>query len=349
MAPETSTSALAAAPVTPPPPQDLDADTTTVAHTSSRFRSFWGWTGSGGPQDSSETAVGSVKTETSVVTTADGVSTTTTVTHVELLDVQQVTTKAPSHRPSLGAAPLSATYKSDWPSVAHKAVFAELQAKIAAEAPGDNQAPWNEEDTLNRVLVARNLQVPEAFLMWQGIVAWRKEYQPQVLSEEEAAPYLAQGVVSMCGPDKHGRPCLYALSRKHLIDLENHDMNLRTIVNMMDKAVVESKANADGFIAVIIDQEDVGRKNMDTHLFIGKPGLVQVLQTYYPETLGSCFILHSSWIFRLMWAIISPFLDEKTRSKVHVLAKTEEILQHFDMEALPAELQAKLTASAKKK
>jgi hypothetical protein len=201
---------------------------------------------------------------------------------------------------------------------------------------------------LNRVLVARNLSVPEAFKMWTNIVAWRKEYTPAALTAEEAAPYLAKGVVSMCGPDKNGRPCIFAASKNHLIDAENHDANLRTIVNMLEKATVESTEKADGFIAVIIDMDDAGRKNMDTHLFIGKPGLVQVLQEYYPERLGSCYIMHTSWIFRVMWAIISPFLDEKTRKKVHVLYKTEEILDHFDMATLPAELQTKLAAHAKK-
>lgn len=246
------------------------------------------------------------------------------------------------------AHPLSASFASALPSISHRVVFAEMQAKIVELAPEDNVSPYNEEDMLNRVLVARNLHVAEAFRMWQNIVAWRKQYQPEVLSEEDAATYLKHGVISTCGPDVNGRPCIYALNRNHLIDAENHDMNLRTIVNLLEKTTVESSKIADGFIAVIIDQEGVGRKNMDTNLFIGKPGLVQVLQEYYPERLGSCYIIHTSWIFRLMWAIISPFLDEKTRKKVHVLPHTEDLLQHFTLDKLPAELQAKLNAAAAK-
>lgn len=244
--------------------------------------------------------------------------------------------------------PLSATFATGLPSISHPTVFAEIQAKIVELAPEDYVSPYNEEDMLNRVLVARNLHVVEAFRMWQNIVAWRKQYQPDVLSEEEAAPYLKQGVISTCGPDVNGRPCIYALNRNHNIDAEHHDRNLRTIVNLLEKTTAESSKIADGFIAVIIDQEGVGRKNMDTNLFIGKPGLVQVLQEYYPERLGSCYIIHTSWIFRLMWAIISPFLDEKTRKKVHVLPRTEDLVQHFTLDKLPAELQAKINAAAAK-
>jgi hypothetical protein len=126
-------------------------------------------------------------------------------------------------------------------------------------------------------------------------VAWRKEYQPDVLSEEEAAPYLAQGVIFRCGPDKHGHPCIYAASKNHLIDAEHHDRNLRTIVHMLDATKRDATEKGNGFIAVIIDQDQCGRKNMDTHLFIGRPGLVHILQVH-ARGLLACGV-----VFRLAW------------------------------------------------
>lgn len=53
------------------------------------------------------------------------------------------------------------------PSEAHKEVFAALRAKVEKEAAEDNVAPFNSQDYLNRVLVARNLDVDAAFKMWQ--------------------------------------------------------------------------------------------------------------------------------------------------------------------------------------
>lgn len=109
-------------------------------------------------------------------------------------------------------------------------------------------------------------------------MAWRKEYKPDVLSDEEAARYLSQNVISRCGSDKYGHPCIYACSKNHFIDAEHHERNLRTIVHMLDSAKREATEKGNGFIAVIIDQDQCGRKNMDTHLFIGRPGLVHILQ-----------------------------------------------------------------------
>lgn len=228
------------------------------------------------------------------------------------------------------------------PSEDNKDIFDALKARIATEQAEDNVGPFNDEHLLNNVLVARNLDVDAAFKMWQGIVEWRKEYQPEKVDPVDAEAYLSLGVIHHCGPDKHGRPVIYAQSKHHAIDAEHHERNLRTIVNLLEKAKQESVRTADGYIVVIIDQEDVGRKNMDTHLFIGKPGLVHILQDFFPETLGVCILLHTGLIFRLMWAIISPFLDEKTRNKVKVLTRTEDLLDFVDPAHLPPQLQAKV-------
>lgn len=52
-----------------------------------------------------------------------------------------------------------------------------------------------------------------------------------------------------------------------------------------------------------------------------RPNTLARSQDFYPETLAAAYIMHTSWLFRAVWAIVSPFLDEKTRSKVKVLAK----------------------------
>ncbi len=62
-----------------------------------------------------------------------------------------------------------------------------------------------------------------------------------------------------------------------------------------------------------------GRLDLSHHPFLH--ALTTCQQDFYPETLAAAYIMHTSWLFRAVWAIISPFLDEKTRSKVKVLSK----------------------------
>lgn len=55
---------------------------------------------------------------------------------------------------------------------------------------------------------------------------------------------------------------------------------------------------------------DMARKNVDIALITSQPGLLQILQCYYPETLRMAVVIHPTWIFKMMWAIVSPFMVE---------------------------------------
>lgn len=59
--------------------------------------------------------------------------------------------------------------------------------------------------------------------------------------------------------------------------------------------------------------------------FAHSPRRHTVLQAFFPETLGHCFLINAPWIFHPLWAIVKPWLDSHTRSKFHVLgeAKTD--------------------------
>ena len=48
---------------------------------------------------------------------------------------------------------------------------------------------------------------------------------------------------------------MYVAGRNHLIDPENHERNLRTIVQSLEEVVTESGKTSDGYMALIIDQE----------------------------------------------------------------------------------------------
>lgn len=49
---------------------------------------------------------------------------------------------------------------------------------------------------------------------------------------------------------------------------------------------------------------------------LGKTGLAKLMQDYYPERLYKIYILHTDWLFKMMYNIISVFLSKKTKEKV---------------------------------
>ncbi len=61
------------------------------------------------------------------------------------------------------------------------------------------------------------------------------------------------------------------------------------------------------------------------------------LQSYYPEVLGCSYVINTSAIFRGVWIIIKPFLDEKTVAKVVIKGEDykEDLLKQVDESNLP--------------
>ena len=53
-----------------------------------------------------------------------------------------------------------------------------------------------------------------------------------------------------------------------------------------------------------------------------------VVQDYYPETLGTCFIVNAPMAFVALYAIIKGFLDERTRAKIRIIGSNyQPVLQ----------------------
>ena len=44
--------------------------------------------------------------------------------------------------------------------------------------------------------------------------------------------------------------------------------------------------------------------------------LISMMQDYYAERMYKVYIMHVNWIFKMVHALVKPFLSEKTISKV---------------------------------
>jgi hypothetical protein len=87
----------------------------------------------------------------------------------------------------------------------------------------------------------------------------------------------------------------------------------------------------------IIDVEGVGMG-----LFGGKvKEFVKIAtdlgQNYYPEMLGTMFIINSGFFFNAIWTMVKGFLDEKTRKKINIESSgyTKKLLELVEPYNLP--------------
>ena len=61
-------------------------------------------------------------------------------------------------------------------------------------------------------------------------------------------------------------------------------------------------------------------------------------QSYYPESLGQLIVVNNSKLIQTMWALVSGFIDDKTRKKVLLCNNDdykEKLLEIIDIDSLP--------------
>lgn len=59
--------------------------------------------------------------------------------------------------------------------------------------------------------------------------------------------------------------------------------------------------------------------------------VLHILQDHYFERLGSAVVFNPPRVFALFWAMVHPFLDARTASKVHFLSSAKDPLRARDV------------------
>ncbi|KAL0446716.1 UNVERIFIED_CONTAM: hypothetical protein Slati_1799500 [Sesamum latifolium] len=87
----------------------------------------------------------------------------------------------------------------------------------------------------------------------------------------------------------------------------------------------------------VLDLQQLSYKNIDPR------GLItgfQFLQSYYPERLAKCYLLHMPGFFVRVWRFVSRFLEKATLEKIVIVTseeETREFMREVGEDALPEE------------
>lgn len=188
-----------------------------------------------------------------------------------------------------------------------------------------------DENYLIRFLRARKLKLDKALDMFKKYLIFRQENSyienienTTIPEEADILTYLPQGYHKT---DKFDRPIYYELLGRLNLDkllqittLDNlfkHRIKVleNMISNILPAASLSAKRNIHQYFS-IIDLKGFSSKFLSKKFYEYIKSTLTATQNYYPEILGQMYIVNSNLVFKGAWAIIKPFLDEKTKSKI---------------------------------
>ncbi|KAJ7563311.1 hypothetical protein O6H91_03G105400 [Diphasiastrum complanatum] len=216
-----------------------------------------------------------------------------------------------------------------------------------------------DDQTLLRFLRARQLDLKKAATMYGEYVQWRRETKIDSILQTFKYPELDQ--VLQAWPqmwhktDKLGRPInIQILSRMKVKEVFHATTEERMLMRALwvweelheIKLPACSKAAGHyiGRATVILDLKDVSVTTFTNgHARRVLLKMAQLFSRYYPEYLGRLIIINAPASFKVLWELLSPFIDQRTQNKIgiHKGNGLEDLLRTVNEDDLPAFLGGK--------
>ncbi|CAF1404286.1 unnamed protein product [Adineta ricciae] len=200
----------------------------------------------------------------------------------------------------------------------------------------------NPDVILLRFLRARKWDIHAALEQFIQTIQWRIEVNIEDIllygeNHIEFEEILSGKTFFICS-DKFGRPINYVSVKDHIKgQFPSESTEKLTILSMETGRKLLKYPNES--VTVIFDMDGFAMKNMDYHHV---KFLINLLQNYYPESLGLGLVLNAPWIFNSCWYLIKSWLDPVVQQKIHFIKNLQDLNQFIDRNSLPKRLNGDL-------
>ena len=204
---------------------------------------------------------------------------------------------------------------------------------------------------LARFLRARKYDVSKSVKMFVDYVNWRVEDKVDHIVANFECPEAAE--LKKIYPrfyhktDKKGRPVyierLGNLDIKKLMAVTTTERLVQAFIREYEKvlkyrfpacSLKSNKHIEQGFTILDLKGVPVTQFNQVRKIVQQVSGIAQ---NYYPETMGRMVIINAPLLFKGVWTVIKPMLDENTVAKISVLSSNyeKELIEEIGTENLP--------------
>lgn len=212
--------------------------------------------------------------------------------------------------------------------------YMQLRELAIGEINSPEEERYLDQEALLRFLRAREYHVSDAFEMWKKWKAWRISYRIDFITDESVQRSYVTGKALVFGHDRHNHPCIIVRVRFHEPDEFSVEETMHFAIWLMEKAVKQADELGSKKICVIHDRGSMTARNKDTRLMELGKSMSGMLQDFYAERLASFYVLHVNWLYWLMYQVMKPLMNRKTRDKIHILKNPRDLLEFFDEDQL---------------
>ena len=93
---------------------------------------------------------------------------------------------------------------------------------------------------------------------------------------------------------------------------------IRYGIYLIEIATEKTELKGSKQLSVIYDRTEMTRANQDTQLMKFSISFISMLQDYYAERLAMFYVIGANWMYRIAFAVMKPFLAQKTKDKVRI-------------------------------
>jgi len=205
---------------------------------------------------------------------------------------------------------------------------------------------------LLRFLRARKFELDKTFLMFKTFITWRIDNKVDTI-ELYAFPELFE--VKKLYPhgyhktDKIGRPIYIELTCqmkiKELFQKTTEERMMNYYIKEYEKLLKYRFPYCSKEFGSLVDKSltIMDMNGVGMSLLMGKTKdfvkiASDIAQNYYPEMLGTMFLINCGMTFSLVWNLVKGFIDTKTKDKIKVEKSKfqPKLLELVDAENLPS-------------
>jgi hypothetical protein len=207
------------------------------------------------------------------------------------------------------------------------------------------------DGNLSRFLIARDLDIDKALIMFKNVNTWRKNIPINDINISEIKNIKKLFPSYWLTLDKLGHPvyieCPGFINMKNLMKVTTIESMTNIYIQnseYMFTHLYESLSNKNKLNITqtlsIIDLKGCSFRTLSKEVYAYIKNIINIGNRYYPETIYKMFIINTPFIFNAVWSLIKPLIPTRTRDKIYILKCGQEnmLYDFIDRDKLPENL-----------